>query len=187
MLGQQSTNENVETGLKIVPLDTLLVVVFFFFLLFDFINQSNFTMENDKISAFQEEDDLACSSRKNDDEMIQERFIAFQRKDVSLLSQIILLIIVSVGSFFFRVVTLVHEQTVLNIFLFAYAIFVIILGWSAFILRRLILEWNSVHHEKVKYLNQIEKLWFLSFNITVLLEIVSISVSGICNFSVCKL
>ncbi len=120
----------------------------------------NFTMENGKVSPVHEEDDLTqYSSQKNDD--LVQRFTAFQRKDVSLLSQIILLIMVSVGSFFFRVVTLVHEQT-LNIFLFAYAIFVIMLGWSAFILRRFIfLKWNSVHQDNlVKYLNRIEKLWF---------------------------
>ncbi len=110
------------------------------------------------------------------DEMVN-LFVKFQRKDISPKTQTVLLTIVSSAAFYFRITSLMDEPSVLNGLLFAFSsLFVILLGWSTLALQA-VFRFNITYEGStmIKWCLEImEKLWFFSLNISLLLEIVSI-------------
>ncbi len=116
-------------------------------------------------------------------EMMTE-FLSFQRKEVNSVQQAMLLMIVSCGLFYMNQI---HQPTILNIFLFTFiSVFVIIVGWFTLVLQYFMSQSNSLNDKCILHLQILEKTWFLAFNASLLLEVVSIVVtSSWCEFAKC--
>ncbi len=104
--------------------------------------------------------------------------VAFHRKDTSLTSHAILLVIVSCAVCFLRILSLYFRPSTLNVVLLIFAsTFVIGLGWFKFCCKLLTARWSADDRVRcVKYLEFMENIWFLSFDIFLLLEILSVTV-----------